>query len=188
MATFPRPQAIAPLGMAPRLDPILESRAGSGQRVKSFVSAERVNDSLRHRLGCFPVGERGPGHSYWSTSTGVRFQVDDPVGDSESAAVVRADGKQQLFYSYQYAYALLLYVSQLIIGRVAPAVAEPRAETAAANRASARTPYQIMNEFIEKRERAIAEMEAVLRQTKAEVERSKAMIGNLERQRETSLH
>ncbi len=172
---------MAPLGMAPTLGPFVDGSA-KHHRVKSYVSAERVYDALRHRLGCFPVGERAPGYTSWCTSNGVQFQVDDPVSDADAAAVWRADGSRTLFYSYQYAYALLLYVSQLVIGRIAATTPAPTQNVNSTPHRPA-TPVQAMNEFIEKREQAITQMEALLAQTKAEVERSKTIVNSIERQR-----
>jgi hypothetical protein len=85
----------------------LHDGPGRAHSTRTFVSAERVLDALRSGLGCREIGERGAGCSYWRTPGGVRFRVDDPTTDLACAAVVRADGRQQLFYSYQAAVALV---------------------------------------------------------------------------------
>ena len=82
-------------------------------RARSFVSATRVLAVLQQRLGCAPTGDRGSGSEYWLTPNGVRFRVTDPTADYESAPVVSATGRRSLYYSYQYAAALLHYVSWL---------------------------------------------------------------------------
>lgn len=83
-------------------------------RTRSFVSAARVLAVLQQRLGCSPTGDRGPASEYWVTPNGVRFQVADPTADYESAPVVTATGRRSLYYSYQYAAALLQHASWLI--------------------------------------------------------------------------
>src|SRR5438046_724926 len=92
------------LGMplfGPLVPVALHDGAGRAHPSRTFVSAERVFDALRSGLGCREIGERGAGCSYWETPGGVRFRVDDPTTDLACAAVTRADGRRQLFYSYR---------------------------------------------------------------------------------------
>src|ERR1700761_6448662 len=70
---------------------------------RSFISASRLCDTLRYRLGCYETGERGISWTYWMTPNNLRFRVDDPVADTSSTPVIRTDGRRQLFYSYGYA-------------------------------------------------------------------------------------
>jgi hypothetical protein len=89
---------------------------GKFQPWRSYVSSERMGDTLRYRLGCVDTGERGPSCSYWLTSNGLRFRVDDPVADCASAPVIRRDGSRQLVYSHAYAARLLRHVNMLTYG------------------------------------------------------------------------
>src|SRR5258708_17258277 len=97
-----------PEASAPASPPPLRSR--------SYVWAKRVDHALIYRLGCRPTGERGPACSYWTTANGIRFQVNDPTADRDSAAVVAGDGGRSMFYSYQYAASLLYHVLWLNSG------------------------------------------------------------------------
>lgn len=83
-------------------------------RSRSFVSANRVLAVLQQRLGCTPTGDRGSASEYWVTPKGVRFRVADPTADQESAPVVTATGRRSLYYSYEYAAALLRKASWLV--------------------------------------------------------------------------
>jgi hypothetical protein len=114
-ATAPRP-----LGENEPVFPATPENSGTESppplRSRSYVSAKRVDHALIHRLGCRPTGERGPACSYWLTSNGIRFQVNDPIADRDSAAVVAGDGRRAMFYSYQYAASLLYHVLWLNSG------------------------------------------------------------------------
>jgi len=114
-AVFPEAltEVMPPTG---RLTPDGLLKLGTPQPWRSFVSAERLGDTLRFRLGCYETGERGPSCSYWLTANGLRFRVDDPVTDNASASVFRADGRRQQFYSYAYATRLLRHVNLLTYG------------------------------------------------------------------------
>jgi hypothetical protein len=83
---------------------------------RSYVSAERMSDALRFRLGCQETDERGPACSYWLTPNGLRFRVDDPITDCASAPVMCRDGSRQFVYSHEYASRLLRHVNMLIYG------------------------------------------------------------------------
>jgi hypothetical protein len=83
---------------------------------RSYVSAERLSDALRFRLGCQETGERGPACSYWLTPNGLRFRVDDPITDCASAPVMCRDGSREFVYSHAYASRLLRHVNMLIYG------------------------------------------------------------------------
>lgn len=85
------------------------------KRSRSFVSVSRLHHALIFRLGCRPTGDRGPNGSYWITSTRIRFLVNDPIVDRDSAAVV-AGGRKLMFYSYGYAASLLYHVLWLNSG------------------------------------------------------------------------
>lgn len=94
---------------------------------RSFVSAQRIYDALRYRLGCRPADDFSNTCSYWFTPAGRSFKVDEPGSDYDVAAVVRRDGQQQMFFSYEYARTLLAHVASLINDE--PAVRpEPEAE------------------------------------------------------------
>src|SRR5215472_15395242 len=83
------------------------------RRARTLVSASRVFNALRRRLGCVPTGERTPAGEYWLTPKGVRFPVRDPVVHQERAIVAGA-GARPLFYAYDYAYALIAHASWLV--------------------------------------------------------------------------
>jgi len=85
------------------------------KRSRSFVSVSRLHHALIFRLGCRPTGDRAPNGSYWTTSTRIRFVVNDPIVDRDSAAVV-AGGRKLMFYSYGYAASLLYHVLWLNSG------------------------------------------------------------------------
>jgi hypothetical protein len=89
----------------------LAAMPGKPHPTRTFISAERVYEALRSRLGCYETGERGPACSYWVTSAGTRFRVNDPMADLSSAPVMRNGGRQQLYYSYRYAVGLLRSVN-----------------------------------------------------------------------------
>lgn len=93
-----------------------EPKSPQPRRGRSYVSAKRVDHALIYRLGCRPTGERGPACSYWVTANDIRFQVNDPTADRDSAAVVAGDGRRAMFYSYQYAASLLYHVLWLNSG------------------------------------------------------------------------
>jgi hypothetical protein len=80
---------------------------------RSFVSATRLYDALQRRFGCMPTGEGGAACTHWLTPNGKPFTVEDPVIDPACASVMTADGKRLLYYSYQYANALLRRVNAL---------------------------------------------------------------------------
>jgi hypothetical protein len=84
---------------------------GKPRPTRTLVSATRVFNALRRRLGCVPTGERSPAGEYWLTPKGVRFPVKDPVVHQERAITV---GSRPLFYAYDYAYALLAHASWLV--------------------------------------------------------------------------
>jgi hypothetical protein len=114
-AVFPEAGGeVMPPSGPPSTDALL--KLGTPQPWRSYVSAERLSDTLRFRLGCYETGERGASCSYWLTSNGLRFRVDDPVTDHASAPVIRADGRRQLCYSYGYATRLLRHVNLLTYG------------------------------------------------------------------------
>jgi hypothetical protein len=95
---------------------------------RRLVSVQRLHNALAFRLGCRPTGDRGPGGGFWRTTNGIRFVVNDPTFDRDSAAVIGGDGRRQLFYSYKYAAALLYHVLWLNSGARAihgPSGAEP---------------------------------------------------------------
>lgn len=77
-----------------------------------FVSAQRAHQVLRARFGARPTGERGPGYLYWQTAEGVMFPLEDPLAVPGSKSIVRADGSEQLFYSYGYVVTLLRRVDE----------------------------------------------------------------------------
>lgn len=79
---------------------------------RDFVSAHRVHEVLRARFGSRPTRYRGPGYIYWETAEGVRFPLEDPLAVAGSKAVIRADGSEQLFYSYGYVVSLLRRVDE----------------------------------------------------------------------------
>src|SRR5579883_2504076 len=81
------------------------------RRTRTLVSATRVFNALRRRLGCVPTGERSPAGEYWLTPKGVRFPVKDPVVHQERAITA---GHRPLFYAYDYAYALIAHASWLV--------------------------------------------------------------------------
>jgi hypothetical protein len=89
---------------------------GKAQPWRSYVTADRMADALRYRLGCLDTGERGPSCSYWVTPNGLRFRVDDPVADCASAPLICRDGSRQMVYSHAYATRLLRHVNMLIYG------------------------------------------------------------------------
>lgn len=96
--------------------PLFDSDRGlrhTGHPTRSFVSAERVYNALRQRFGCMPTGGGGAAWTYWQTMRGRIFRVEDPIFDPACAPVLRADGKRSLFYSYEYANALLRRVNEL---------------------------------------------------------------------------
>ncbi len=97
------------------------------RRARTLVSATRVFNALRRRLGCVPTGERSPAGEYWLTPKGVRFPVKDPVVHQERAIIAGA-GQRPLFYAYDYAYALIAHASWL----VAHAVPEERSQPSSA--------------------------------------------------------
>lgn len=78
----------------------------------SFVSAGRVHQVLRARFGSRPTGERGPGYIYWQTAEGVMFPLEDPLAVPGSKPILRADGTEQLCYSYGYVISLLRRVDE----------------------------------------------------------------------------
>jgi hypothetical protein len=80
---------------------------------RSFVSATRLYDALQRRFGCMPTGEGGAACTHWLTPNGKPFTVEDPVIDPACASVMTAGGKRLLYYSYQYANALLRRVNAL---------------------------------------------------------------------------
>jgi hypothetical protein len=90
---------------------------------RTLVSASRVFNALRRRLGCVPTGERGTGGEYWLTPKGVRFPVKDPVISHDRQSAFTAPGQRPLYYAYDYAHALLAYASWLVAHAV-PAVPE----------------------------------------------------------------
>lgn len=83
------------------------------RRARTLVSAARVFNALRRRLGCVPTGERSLAGEYWLTPKGVRFPVRDPVVHQERAIIAGA-GQRPLFYAYDYAYALIAHASWLV--------------------------------------------------------------------------
>lgn len=83
------------------------------RRARTLVSATRVFNALRRRLGCVPTGERTPAGEYWLTPKGVRFPVRDPVVHQERAVIAGA-GQRPLFFPYDYAYALIAHASWLV--------------------------------------------------------------------------
>ncbi len=96
--------------------PMFDARRGlrrDAHPSRTFVSATRLFDALQRRFGCFPTGIGGTASTYWQTPTGRVFAVDDPVGDPACAPVLRGNGKRSLYYSYEYANALLRWVDQL---------------------------------------------------------------------------
>jgi hypothetical protein len=102
--------------------PMFDARRGlrrDAHPSRSFVSATRVYDALQRRFGCAPTGDGGTACTFWQTPTGRSFTVEDPIYDPACAPVLRANGKRALFYSYQYANALLRRVNELC--RTAPA-------------------------------------------------------------------
>ncbi len=111
---FPETAEVLPPTGNPTAEALL--KFGTPQPWRSYVSAERLSDTLRFRLGCHETGERGPSCSYWLTANGLRFRVDDPIADCASAPVVRSNGRRQLYYSYPYATRLLRHVNLLTYG------------------------------------------------------------------------
>ena len=94
------------------------------RRVRTLVSATRVFNALRRRLGCVPTGERGAAGEYWLTPRGVRFPVKDPAVHQERAILAGA-GQRPLFYAYDYAYALIAHASWLVAHAVPEETVRP---------------------------------------------------------------
>lgn len=78
----------------------------------SFVSAARVHQVLRARFAARSTEQRGPGYIYWQTAEGVMFPLEDPLAVPGSRTILRADGREQLFYSYAYVVSLLRRVDE----------------------------------------------------------------------------
>lgn len=100
------PQPGADTREDPRALDARETPVNVGARA-DFVSAQRVHQVLRARFGARPTGERGPGYIYWQSAEGVLFPLEDPLAVPGSKSIVRADGTEQLFYSYAYVVTLL---------------------------------------------------------------------------------
>lgn len=111
-----------------------ETPAHVGGRA-DFVSAQRVHQVLRARFGARPTGERGPGYIYWQSGEGVLFPLEDPLAVPGSKSIVRADGAEQLFYSYGYVVTLLRRVDDA--ERVARQERDNQRAAAAQQRAAA---------------------------------------------------
>jgi hypothetical protein len=79
-------------------------------RVPRYISAARLNEILRDRLGCTPTGERELYCSYWIAPDGRRFRVLDPIIDPSGSYTVSRDGRWQRVYSIDYARRLLAYL------------------------------------------------------------------------------
>ena len=84
-----------------------------GHPSRTFVSAARVHNALQRRFGCAATGDGGAACTYWRTPNGKLFKVEDPVVDPACAPVMHANGRRDLFYSYEYANGLLRWVSEL---------------------------------------------------------------------------
>jgi hypothetical protein len=79
-------------------------RQGSGPR---YVSASKLYAVLRGKLRCSDMGWRDRGSWYWITPNGVPFPVADPALDPDAKAVVGANGRRELYFSYDYARDLI---------------------------------------------------------------------------------
>jgi len=105
--------------------PMFDARRGlrrDAHPSRTFVSARRLFDALQRRFGCFPTGIGGTASTFWQTPTGRMFAVHDPVGDPSCAPVMRGDGRRTLYYSYEYANALLRWVNEICQPDQAPPV------------------------------------------------------------------